>query len=126
MSGAASAGGAGAIVDRTEHPDAAVIAVCNEYIVNLTAFATSWSGLENEDDPLWHAWNRTRDAVTAARPQTLAGLCAKVRAAMADALPPLADGSADGECPKEFSYGWEEWAWQIMQDLLRIVGEAAP
>ena len=40
---------------------------------------------EEEDGPAWQAYERNRDAISAASPQTLAGMTAKARAAKLEA-----------------------------------------
>ena len=98
--------------------DARLIALCAEHTVNVENYNRDGGRLEPEDDPLWEAYERTGDAITAAKPATLAGMVAKAKAAIAEAA------DLDDEqicCP-----GNEvRWAWQLIHDLLRLHGEEA-
>jgi len=97
------------------NPDAELIRICAQHIVNLRAYNTSGSHLEAERDPLWRAYESTRDAITEAEPQTLGGMLAKARAAKAEAK--MLDGSEMPEgCPAA------TWAWDLVSDLLRLHG----
>ncbi len=103
------------------HPDAVLIRICAEHIVNLHAYnAAPGGGLSDfESDPLWIAYIATHDAIDAARPQTLDGVIAKARAAKAegDASPAWAD-----RCPE--SGPAVSFSWDVVGDLLRLGGQA--
>jgi hypothetical protein len=71
------------------------------------------SDLEADDNPLWHAYERTREAIIDAEPQTVAGMVAKARAAKVEALQP--DGQ---EVPADCVAA--TWAWDIVNDLIRL------
>jgi hypothetical protein len=94
-------------------PDADLIRFCAEHVVNMDAFNRDRSDLDAEDNPLWAAYERTRDAIHEARPQTIEGMLAKARAAKVEALMP--DGRENpSNCPAE------TWAWDLLNDLLRL------
>jgi hypothetical protein len=98
--------------------DSELIRICAEHIVNMRTFNSSQSDLESDDDPLWHAYERTRDAIHDAEPQTIAGMVAKARAAEAEAMGANLNGDENpagtlAEC----------WAYDLVKDLLRLYGE---
>lgn len=99
------------------HPDGAFIALCAEHAVNVAAFNRDGGSVEPEHDPLWAAYDRTRDAISAAKPHTIEGVMAKARAAKADA-----GRSGDGGYPEGCAAA--DWAWDIVGDLLRLHGRA--
>ncbi len=109
--------GAGPSVS-AERPDADLIAICAQHIVNLRTFndspAMDTVGYDY-DDPLWYAYEATRDAISDAKPQTFAGLVAVAQAAMAEAGPDRQD--PDG---RSFHGMDEHWAWNLLCDLLRL------
>ena len=99
-------------------PDAALIRLCAEHVANMDAYNASPGILELEDDPLWAAYEETRNAIRDARPQTMAGMLAKARAAKAEAR--RSDGTEEPEgCPAA------DWAFDLVNDLLRLHGAAA-
>jgi hypothetical protein len=98
-------------------PDAELIRLCAEHIVNRHAFNTDRSGLELEDDPLWNAYQRTSAAIDAAKPQTMDGILAKARAIAAES-----DKLDDRGYPMDVTA--TEWAWDLVRDLQRLCGEA--
>jgi hypothetical protein len=97
------------------HPDAELIRICGEHRARIAAANDFGTG--EDDCPLWLAYERSRDAITAAKPQTMAGLIAKARAAKAEAT------DFDGV---EMSHGsgtmGEIWAWDLVNDLVRLEG----
>ncbi|MBV9748279.1 MAG: hypothetical protein JO157_05655, partial [Acetobacteraceae bacterium] len=93
-------------------PDAELIALCAQHIVNMNAYNRDGGHLEPEDDPLWHAYVQTRDAIDAAEPQTIEGILAKVSAAKAEAREP------DGEDFDSSVAG--AWAADVVNDLIRL------
>jgi hypothetical protein len=99
-------------------PDADLIRFCAEHVVNMDAFNRDSSDLDAEDNPLWVAYERTRDAIHEARPQTVEGMLAEARAAKSEALMP--DGR---ENPSNSPA--ETWAWDLLNDLLRLNGGQA-
>jgi hypothetical protein len=101
------------IAGTAPHPDAELIELCAEHIVNLHAYNASDSGLDCEFDPLFLAYEHTLHAIGEAVPLTMAGLFAKVRAAKAEAL------SLDGE-EHPANGPAAKWAWQLVNDLLRL------
>lgn len=100
-------------------PDAELIRLCEEHVANLCAYCGSAFDGEFENDPLWHAYERTRDAMHDAKPQTIEGMLAKARATKAEALG--VDGK-DREPP--FHCPADHWAWDLVNDLLRLNGAA--
>ncbi len=129
LSGAALAGGALVLAMPTEAPativtmtkggpDADLIALCAQHIVNLRAFndspAMDTIGYDY-DDPLWDAYEATRDAISDAKPQTFAGLVAVAQAAMAEAGPDRQDPD-----DRLFHGMDEQWSWNLLCDLLRL------
>ena len=96
------------------HPDADLIRICAEHAVNLETYNRDGGegGIENPD-PLWDAYAATRDAITAAQPQTLDGMLAKARAAKAEAGAARSDGTEDPEGGPA-----AQWAWNLVNDLL--------
>jgi predicted outer membrane protein len=90
--------------------DTALIATCKQHIANHRAFNTAFddpSTQEGDKEVLGSRYDQTRDAISDSEPRTLAGIYAKARAAKVEAR----------------SMG-EVWAWDIVNDLLRIAGEA--
>lgn len=65
--------------------DAALIDLCAQHIRNMDAFDASDSDLEFDENPLWRAYEETRDALVAAQPMTVLGLLALARTAKAEA-----------------------------------------
>jgi len=104
--------------DVLTNPDAELIRLCEEHVVNINAYNEDPSDLDAEDNPLWHAYERTRDAIGEAKPQTFKGMLAKARAAKAEAL--NLDGS---EKPEHTQAAY--WAWDLVNDLVRLNGGAA-
>lgn len=102
----------------TANPDAELIRLCAEHPALLDAYNRDGGYVDCEVDPLWHAYSRSRDAIGAAQPRTLAGMLAKARAAKAEAA--LPGGREQPECTPA-----ERWAWDLVNDLLRLHGEAA-
>jgi hypothetical protein len=96
------------------NPDAALIALCAEHIVNRATFN---SGIEpNGDGPYWDAYCRTYNAICEAKPQTILGVLAKARAAKDEAQEP--DGTEEPHGVPN------EWAWDLVNDLIRLTGGA--
>lgn len=98
--------------------DAALVALVGHHLLNLAAYNAADTDLEYEADPLWRAYRGTLEAISASKPQTMAGILAKARAAKAEAR--NQDGS---ESPSNCMA--EAWAWDAVNDLLRLHGGAA-
>ena len=98
-------------------PDAKLIAICNRHPSLIAAFTTS-NGDGSDSDPTWAAYAASRDAISDAQPQTLAGMRAKALAAKAEAVTP--DG---GEEYRSSVAG--AWSWDLVNDLQRLTGGAA-
>ncbi len=105
--------GIGGAVQAAPNPDAELIAVATEHVANVRAYNTDGGYLECEVDPLWHAYRRTMDALDNMRPQTLAGMASKIKAAEADADCEFTDTHAG------------RWAWDVMQAVLAMAGDVA-
>lgn len=105
--------GAGLSAATSPKADAELIRLCAEHIANRDAYNRSTVDLEPEDDSLWHAYERTHNAINTTPAHTLAGMVAKARAAKAEALTP--DGS---EKPENCAAA--DFAWGLVNDLLRM------
>jgi hypothetical protein len=93
------------------HPDAELIRLCAEHPRLIAAY----DGDDDEDGSAWAAYERSRNAIAAARPQTVFGMVAKARAAKAEAR--CLDGiERPNNCPAA------DWAWDLVNDLLRLTG----
>jgi hypothetical protein len=97
---------------RRPSPDAELIRICEGHKAVVEA-------LQHcnclKDCPRWQAYERSRDAIHAAVPVTLAGMVAKARAAKIEARNSDGTENPDG-CPAE------NWAWDLVNDLLRLEG----
>jgi hypothetical protein len=71
-------------VTSIEHPDAALVDLCVGHIANRDAFNAS----DEDDGPLWDAYTRTRCAIDASHPTTMAGFRAKAWAGKTEATMP--------------------------------------
>jgi hypothetical protein len=97
-------------------PDADLIELCERHLANMAAIDANPSDWD-ESNPVWNAYDSTKDAITSARAQTLAGMVAVARVAKAEAAMP--DGAEMHDCTMG-----GVWAWNIMNDLLRLHGGA--
>ncbi len=96
-------------------PDAALIALCSEHIVNFHAFNTS--GAEPDGGgPLEAAYLRTYRLIGETEPQTLAGTVAFAKVIKLEATLPSGE-----ERPGDVT----DWAYDLVCDLLRLHGAAA-
>ena len=68
--------------------------------------------MDAKHNPLWAAYEQTRDAIHEAEPQSIQGMLAKARAAKIEAGP--RDDPDDGVAIR--------WAWDLVNDLLRLYG----
>ena len=93
--------------------DADLIRICDGHGALVEAFNASDDGLEFEGCPDWQAYERSRDAITDAVPQTMAGLLAKVRAAKTEVR--IRHGKEDPDGTPA-----SKWSWSIVNDLLRL------
>lgn len=100
-------------------PDAEVLHACHEHRLRLRAVCASPGCTDSpEGASLWQAYSDASRAIGAARPRTMAGILAKARAAMSEAIvDELFDG--DHDC---FGFNSHAWAWELLQDLARIHG----
>jgi hypothetical protein len=99
------------------HPEAELIDLCNRHPALLAAF-NACEADSGPNNPAWVAYEASMNAVSDARPQTLEGMQAKARAAKAEALLPDGSESSDGSIAAP-------WAWDIVNDMLRLTGGAA-
>jgi hypothetical protein len=95
--------------------DAELVRLCVEHLARVQAVNDAAD--DQEDGPAWEAYVASRDAISQRRPATLAGMIAKARAAKREAT--LLDGSV--VTPGSMA---EAWAWDLVDDLLGLVGEA--
>jgi hypothetical protein len=91
------------------NPDADLIRIAAEHVVNLRTFNASMEPGEN--GPLWQKYRRTYVALDEAQPQTLAGVAALARAAAAEHA---VDGGDN-----------VEWAFSVVDGLVRVMGDVA-
>lgn len=108
-----------ALVDEafTSHipgPDADLIRLCDQHLGYMAAVKENPD--EEEDGPAWRAYERNRDAISAAKPQTLAGMIAKARAAKLEATFWEQSENVHGTMG-------EPWAWDLVNSLLRLANE---
>jgi hypothetical protein len=59
--------------------DADLIRACAEHAVNAEAYNRDGLLVEADKDPLWQAYERTRNIISEARPESMAGVLAKAR-----------------------------------------------
>jgi hypothetical protein len=97
-------------------PDADLIALCAQHKIARDDVNAEPDDME-DDDPVWLAYDHTRDAITASRPLTMAGIVAKAKAARFEGR------HLDGTVGTPSSTA-DHWAWDITSDLLRLHGEA--
>ena len=98
-------------------PVSAKVATPNPDAELIVAFNTGNSD-GSDSDPLWIAYATSRDAIHDAQPQTLAGMRAKALVAKTEALRPDGTEDPDGTVAPH-------WAWDLVNDLLRLTGGAA-
>jgi hypothetical protein len=96
----------------TSNPDAELIQVCAQHCVNMDAFNDAAG---DADGALWAAYSESCDFITASKPQSLAGVLAKAKAARHEANYDEDDWSG--------TMG-EAWAPAIINALLRVTGGA--
>ena len=89
--------------------------LCAQHAANRQAVMDS--PLDPEDSPNWPAYTATHDAISGARPRNLPELAAKARAAKAEAF--IGHGKEDPTNGAAL-----DWAWQLVNDLIRLGGEA--
>lgn len=96
------------------NPDAKLISCCADHAKYMAAVKDAPD--EAEDGPAWRAYEDNRDAISAAMPQTLAGMVAKARAAKLEATFWDSSENIDGTMG-------QPWAWDLVNSLLRLAGE---
>lgn len=98
--------------------DAELIRICAEHPLRIDAI--NEPGADCEDgNPLWVAYTESRDAISDAEPATMAGILAKCRAAKYEARGLAPEDDPEGSMAAT-------WAWDIMNDLLFLYGDAEP
>ena len=95
-------------------PDAELISCCAAHPEYMAAVKDAPD--EEEDGPAWRAYEKNRDAISAAMPQTLVGMIAKARAAKLEAT--FWDTSEN----IEGTMG-QPWAWDLVNSLLQLAGD---
>lgn len=96
------------------HPDVDLIAVCAGHAAKIQAYNQGDGDFAAlDEDPLWTAYEASRDFISNAKPRTLEGVLAKARAAKAEAV------GLDGSDHPGGSMG-EIWAWDLVGDLLAM------
>ncbi|MBL6082592.1 hypothetical protein JMJ56_32010 [Belnapia sp. T18] len=113
----AAAGGTALASPVPVHPDAALIALCQAHPALVDALNSDDRDCD-DSNPHWVAYEASGKAISAARPQTLAGMRAKALAAKAEALMPDGSESYDGTTAGV-------WASDLLHDVLRLTGGAA-
>lgn len=102
-----------AAVEPAPSPDAHLSKLADQHIANKRAYNSS-PGDVDTDHPLWAAYERTRDALHAAVPQTVVGMLAIARAAKDEAW----DSVRGKEDPEGTPAA--RWSWNLVNDLLRL------
>ncbi len=97
-------------------PDAKLITACERHPAVLETWNADLQSINDEamqagEGPAGVAHDASRDLIAAAEPQTMAGMLAKARAALAEDDPGT-----------DFASDAHEWAWDVMMDLLRLAG----
>ncbi len=100
-------------------PDAELIAACDRYIRAMDAFEDDDSDLDFNVNPLCHAMEAAEEAAQDIPAQTMAGVIAKARVAVAMGT------SRDGTVRLGNSYAGE-WPGDVVRDLLRLVDGQVP
>lgn len=96
--------------------DQELMGLCAQHIVNRKALLDC--PLDPDNSPHWAPYASTHDAISAARPTTLAGLAAKAQAAKSEAR--IQAGEED-PCNGSAL----QWAWDLVNDLVRLGQGAA-
>ena len=113
LAGSTAALAAGPTRAASAHPDAALIAACVENGVRRQAYNVA----PDDGEQLWDAYIETHDFIAAAEPQTFAGVIAKARAAKDESVGPGGREEVETGCTAS------AWAWDVLNDLLRLAGE---
>ena len=95
--------------------DADPIRTCNLHPSCIKAYNLHGGDLELEKDPLWKAYEQSRDAISDFVPQSIAGMLAKAHAAKAEAANKDGTESPDGTMAAT-------WSWDLVNDLIRLFG----
>lgn len=95
--------------------DADPIRTCHLHPSFIKAYNLHGGDLELEKDPLWKAYEQSRDAISDFVPQSIAGMLAKAHAAKAEAANKDGTENPDGTMAAT-------WSWDLVNDLLRLFG----
>ena len=87
-----------------------------QYIINMQALENC--PLDADESPFRPPYAATSDAISKARPMTLAGLASKARTAKREAF---VQGGEENVCNGSAL----EWAWDLVNDLIRLDGGMA-
>lgn len=98
--------------------DADLIRTCHLHPAYIKAYNLHGGDLELEKDPLWKAYEQSRDAISDFVPQSIAGMLAKAHAAKAEAANKDGTENPDGTMAAT-------WSWDLVNDLLRLFGSPA-
>jgi hypothetical protein len=96
--------------------DADLIAIGEQHIAAYNA-GRECKGNQAAHDVLFERYMQTVFALDNAKPQTIAGMVAKARSARHEAM------TQDGTCDTAHSQNATGWAWDILNDLLRLFGD---
>jgi hypothetical protein len=96
-----------------DDPDALIEQLAAQHNASRAAYNRDGGYKEPEDDPLWAAYEKTRDALYDAKPVGIRGILAKARAAKFEA-----EGLDGKDAPDNTPAA--DWAWHIVNDLLRL------
>lgn len=91
--------------------DQDLIQLCAQHIGNRAALDSC--PLDADDSPHWPPFAASSDAISIARPASLAELAAKARAAKREAL--TVSGQEDASIGSAL-----DWAWDLVNDLIRL------
>ena len=98
-----------------DHPDAELIRICDAHGALMDLVNSGVDG-DDDDGPTWQAYDQSRDAISSFRPKTTEGMMAKARAAKAEARSPCVEGGPEHPAGTPA----EDWAWDLVNDLLRL------
>ena len=95
--------------------DTDLIRTCHLHPAYIKAYNLHGGDLELEKDPLWKAYEQSRDAISDFEPKSIAGMLAKAHAAKAEAANKDGTENPDGTMAAT-------WSWDLVNDLLRLFG----
>ncbi|APT57799.1 hypothetical protein RGI145_12430 [Roseomonas gilardii] len=95
--------------------DTDLIRTCHLHPAYIKAYNLHGGDLELEKDPLWKAYEQSRDAISDFEPKSISGMLAKAHAAKAEAANKDGTENPDGTMAAT-------WSWDLVNDLLRLFG----